>query len=940
MGINTSYDKSTHKYSDAELHASLTNESKVGATIPVEFVSIGAEVKNTTTIGGSVASGRTDDTSFHIDTSISGYVGTVDTSSSSEYFNATASNSSTWNSEQGYSKSYESSTTEQISSAISNQISQTTKYNLTDSLSGSHKETSSVSGTEGAEQEYSSTLMYSKGTSNTTKETLRFYSDRPGYYRIVMAGTVHVYAVVGYDVATGSYYTYTYNVLDDERHTYLDYSKDNANFDDCENGIVTFEVPYEVNEYIVAVTCQTEGLEFDLNGNVTSFETPEEFDGHAVIPQYYANDNLDGTFSANKTLSFNGSTFAGNTEITTVVLPAYITEIPDNAFEGCTNLESVIAFGVTKIGSYAFKGCTSLKTFAMDNQIIYIGENAFEGVNEIKIMAANSEVAEAAINSGAKKITIDITKITDSFDNKVITINNSIEFFKFIGGGHTLKNVQIISDSSEIFISNVKLIENTNTPFTFNSNVITLARVTVENSPGFALVVKADSASIKLYDTISFSSLTENTVISKNAEFSKAGSAASKLVLSGKYLVCGTLSNTNYLDAVQHTIDLDKYNSLINTHTLTFDANNGALADTHKNVKYGQYYGNLPIPTRDKYTFGGWYTEKDGGTLITEDTIFTILGDQTLYAHWTYDSFTLYFDANGGNVISSYKILTYGDALGTLPSPTKDYHNFTGWYTSPVGGTLITADTILANEGDVTIYAQWALKEAIWGNANDVAPDAQIVDKKWTYTLTETTYSLESSKDGWTLVDQGWEEIGSGSSYYASFPDGYDTNNTYYKEFMKSAYTAYDNGSMKRVVENNFVGYIYWHWMYSVTYANRTDRTISHRYGNWNASGGTSEGYSYKYFFAIASSVDCPYLDTYYCCSQGLKSCNCHSIITNTKNVGTPRCFRFKYYESSYVDYQMIYHYEKVTESIESATKVVNGGTISNVEEFVKYIPK
>ena len=41
------------------------------------------------------------------------------------------------------------------------------------------------------------------------------------------------------------------------------------------------------------------------------------------------------------------------------------------------------------------------------------------------------------------------------------------------------------------------------------------------------------------------------------------------------------------------------------------------------------------FPSYAGYDFAGWYTEKDGGTEIKEDTTVTVFGTQTLYAHWT-----------------------------------------------------------------------------------------------------------------------------------------------------------------------------------------------------------------------------------------------------------------------------------------------------------------
>lgn len=52
-----------------------------------------------------------------------------------------------------------------------------------------------------------------------------------------------------------------------------------------------------------------------------------------------------------------------------------------------------------------------------------------------------------------------------------------------------------------------------------------------------------------------------------------------------------------------------------------------------KTASLGSTYGTLATPTRDGYTFDGWYTSATGGTKITSSTAFT--GTTTLYAHWT-----------------------------------------------------------------------------------------------------------------------------------------------------------------------------------------------------------------------------------------------------------------------------------------------------------------
>lgn len=52
------------------------------------------------------------------------------------------------------------------------------------------------------------------------------------------------------------------------------------------------------------------------------------------------------------------------------------------------------------------------------------------------------------------------------------------------------------------------------------------------------------------------------------------------------------------------------------------------------NVNYGEVYGTLPVPVRTGYLFTGYYTEPEMGTKVEVNTVFGLLEDQTLYAHW------------------------------------------------------------------------------------------------------------------------------------------------------------------------------------------------------------------------------------------------------------------------------------------------------------------
>ena len=76
-----------------------------------------------------------------------------------------------------------------------------------------------------------------------------------------------------------------------------------------------------------------------------------------------------------------------------------------------------------------------------------------------------------------------------------------------------------------------------------------------------------------------------------------------------------------------------------NTYTLNFDVQNGdALSPSTQSVTYDAAYGTMPTPTRYGFAFKGWYTTPNGGSetdteVLTSD-IYSIDGDQTIYAHW------------------------------------------------------------------------------------------------------------------------------------------------------------------------------------------------------------------------------------------------------------------------------------------------------------------
>lgn len=143
-----------------------------------------------------------------------------------------------------------------------------------------------------------------------------------------------------------------------------------------------------------------------------------------------------------------------------------------------------------------------------------------------------------------------------------------------------------------------------------------------------------------------------------------------------------------------------------------------------KGMHYGEGYGTLMSPTREGYSFDGWYTSKEGGTKITSSSTYPA-SNQTLYAHWTANGYTVAFNANGGVCTTSSKSVTYGSTYGSLPTPTQTGYSFDGWYTLKDGDTKITADSKVSITADQTLYAHWTKKEIIIKKDSNIVFDEE-----------------------------------------------------------------------------------------------------------------------------------------------------------------------------------------------------------------------
>lgn len=261
-----------------------------------------------------------------------------------------------------------------------------------------------------------------------------------------------------------------------------------------------------------------------------------------------------------------------------------------------------------------------------------------------------------------------------------------------------------------------------------------------------------------------------------------------------------------------------KYNVYTLDYTLTYNANGGSVSPTSKIVSYGRQYGTLPTPSREGYTFNGWYTSASSGVRVTESTTYNIRGNSTIYAHYTAKTMTVSFNSAGGTSVSSRTYtapttLTKYNSVGSLPTPTRTGYNFTGWYTSSSGGTRVYDSSYLYYTTNHTLYARWSAQSHLLfynGNGGSVSPSYKSVLYGNPYGALPTPTRSGYTFLGWFTAATGGSQVYSSTkflstsyidiyahwrqdSYYLYLYDRYPPSGSYSLYSSYGPYTASSN---------------------------------------------------------------------------------------------------------------------------------------------------
>ena len=201
-----------------------------------------------------------------------------------------------------------------------------------------------------------------------------------------------------------------------------------------------------------------------------------------------------------------------------------------------------------------------------------------------------------------------------------------------------------------------------------------------------------------------------------------------------------------------------------NSYNVTYNAAGGSVTPNAQTVTYDSDV-TLPVPTREGYTFAGWYY----GDQRFTDGIWKNAGDIKLTAKWTANSYMItYQDCYDFADVSQYRpgyvafqSVTF-DKEEALYVPTRTGYSFNGWYD---GDTEISSGawTIAS---DVTLVSKWIANGntiTLDANGGSISTNYLAVTYDQSYTLptpTRTGYTFDGWYNGSTKYTDGtWQGV-------------------------------------------------------------------------------------------------------------------------------------------------------------------------------------
>ena len=359
--------------------------------------------------------------------------------------------------------------------------------------------------------------------------------------------------------------------------------------------------------------------------------------------------------------------------LTSVTIPSSVTSIGVDAFKGCDNIKSVmmpewfsasdvfpdsyaniptvtIPADAAFIADGAFSGCSKITSIAIPSTVESIGANAFSGcsgLTAIAIPAAVTDIGASAFRGCTQVAEIEIPEGVDELPGSLCE-------------GCTGLTTVVIPNS----VSNIS-----STAFKNCGNIVSVTM------PGrFAMKDVFPSSYSKIQDV---------TILDGEEE-----------LLKEVFAECGALTTVVISEGVT-TLGEDLFYGKANLKELT-------IPSTVTSIGGYALYGCTSLEVIHVSNDGDIDALKqmlyESGFDVESVTFDHVEEPVCVY-------YKVAFDAQGGVAKWTETEVRDGKPIGELPTAERDGYEFLGWFTAAVGGTQVTAATVVTK--DVTFYAHW-----------------------------------------------------------------------------------------------------------------------------------------------------------------------------------------------------------------------------------------
>ena len=246
-------------------------------------------------------------------------------------------------------------------------------------------------------------------------------------------------------------------------------------------------------------------------------------------------------------------------------------------------------------------------------------------------------------------------------------------------------------------------------------NLPKIKQITVDSQTIYLPTVELDSTSLEVENKIKDinGNIVDRITINNGGSYNSASklvrwdNLTSKTDLTYTFRETMSMTGSGIITYFSGTV-IQPYT--IKSYKVTFDSQGGSNVP-EADVEFDSLIAKPTEPTREGYTFGGWYKEADCQNAWDFASEKMPSNNVTLYAKWTRNSYNVNFDSQGGSAVGPESVEFEG-LVNKPQDPTREGYTFGGWYTDETFATAWNFDSDKMPSKDITLYAKWKRNEA------------------------------------------------------------------------------------------------------------------------------------------------------------------------------------------------------------------------------------